>query len=36
MILWFGKIGKIFLNDVWTEFGESTVCYSKVINYFSS
>ncbi len=21
-------------SDVWTEFGESTVCYSKVINNF--
>ncbi len=23
-------------SDVWTEFGESTVCYSKVINNFSN
>ncbi len=22
-------------SDVWTEFSESTVCYNKVINFFS-
>ncbi len=32
---WMLKYNQHKLSDVWSDFGESTVCYSKVINFVS-